>query len=268
MKKVSIKELNEFRAFAVKTALEAGEILKAGFKKNKNIKYKGIIDPVTEFDLKSEKLIISLINKHYPTHSILAEEGSGVIRTSPFCWVVDPLDGTVNYAHRFPVYSVSIALMYNDRPIVGVVYDPERNEMFSAALNRGAWLNDKRIKVSTEKKLGRALLATGFAYNIKTARKNNLGMFAKMMKSAQAVRRLGSAALDLCWLACGRLDGFWEYYLHPWDTAAAILIVTEAGGSVSQISKKGYSIFDNSILASNTLIHKQIAGVLNGRQKN
>ena len=264
--KIKKSELKKYQSFAEKIALGAGKVLASGFKKDKQIKYKGRIDPVTQFDLKSEKYIISEIKKKYRDHSILAEEGTDIEKDSGFRWVIDPLDGTVNYAHRFPIYSVSIALEYNNQTIVGVVYDPESDEMFSAAIGCGAYLNNKRMKVSPEKKLERSLLATGFAYNISTAKKNNLGMFSRMMKHAQAVRRLGSAALDLCWVAAGRLEGFWEYYLHPWDTAAAILIVTEAGGKISRINKKEYSIFDNDILASNNLIHNEMASVL-GKKK-
>ncbi|MEW6413603.1 MAG: inositol monophosphatase family protein [Candidatus Zixiibacteriota bacterium] len=263
--KPSQTELRQYQTFAQKLAAGAGKILSDGFHRGKKVKFKGQIDPVTQFDLKSEKYIISAIRKKYPDHGILAEEGSGFDRESPFRWVVDPLDGTVNYAHGFPVYSVSIALEYKKKGIVGVVYDPEANELYSAARGLGATLNKKRITVSSQRSLERSLLATGFAYNIRTARKNNLGMFARMMKKAQAVRRLGSAALDLCWLAAGRLDGFWEYYLHPWDTAAAALIVKEAGGKVSRIDGGEYSIFDKDILASNGYIHSSMKSVLTGR---
>lgn len=259
-------ELKQFLKFAENTALGAGKILADGFNKNKIIKYKGVIDLVTEFDLKSEKYIIASIAKKYPTHDILSEEGSSKDTESDFLWVIDPLDGTVNYAHRMPVYSVSIALLYKGKSIVGAVYDPEKKEMFSAALGLGANLNGKKIKVSKETKLKRSLLATGFAYNIQSAKLNNLGMFSRMMKKVQAVRRLGSAALDLCWLADGRFEGFWEYYLHPWDTAAAILIVTEAGGIVSQVKSKDYSIFDNNILVANNIyVHKAMKKVLTGK---
>ncbi|KAA3636468.1 MAG: inositol monophosphatase, partial [Calditrichaeota bacterium] len=226
---ITKKDIKEYRKFAEEIAYGAGKILKDGFKKDKKVKYKGSIDPVTQFDLKSEKYVISKIKKQFPEHAILAEEGTDKKTSSGFRWVVDPLDGTVNYAHRFPIYSVSIALQYQDQTIVGVVYDPHMDEIFSAGINAGATLNGKKLKVSDEKKLSRSLLATGFAYNIRSAKKNNLGMFSRMMKKAQAIRRLGSAALDLCWVAAGRLEGFWEYYLHPWDTAAAILIVSEAG---------------------------------------
>jgi len=193
---------------------------------------------------------------------VLAEEGTDRERESPYRWVVDPLDGTVNYAHGFPVYCVSIGLQFEDDSIVGVVYDPQQREMYSAARGLGASLNKKRISVSSEKNLKRSLLATGFAYNVGTARKNNLGMFARMMKHAQAIRRLGSAALDMCWVATGRLDGFWEYYLHPWDTAAAKVIVEEAGGMVTRIDGRPFSIFDKEILASNGNIHSSMKTVL------
>ena len=262
-------DLKQYLLFAEKTALEAGKILSEGFSKKKKVTYKGAIDPVTEYDLKSEKCIINRIKKKYPSHDILSEEGQSIESSSDFRWVIDPLDGTVNYAHGLPVYSVSIALQYLGRSIVGVVYDPEKNELFSASLGMGAYLNRRKICVSSETNLKRALLATGFAYNIQKARKNNLGMFSRMMKKAQAVRRLGSAALDLCWLAAGRFEGFWEYYLHPWDTAAAILIVSEAGGKVSQIKNNDYSIFDKSILAANNnSIHRAMRRVLTESQKN
>lgn len=260
-------ELKKALTFAETTARSAGEILKLGFHKKKQIRYKGVIDPVTEYDLKSEKHIVAALKKNYPDHGILSEEGDNKKSTDQYRWVIDPLDGTVNYAHKMPVYAVSIALMENDDPIVGVVYDPEKDEMFSAVKNGGAFLNGKKISVSKESKLNRSLLATGFAYNIKKAKKNNLGTFARMMKQAQAVRRLGSAALDLCWLADGRFEGFWEYYLHPWDTAAAILIVTEAGGKVTGISKDKYTIFDDNLLASNNLIHQQMRQALTSKMK-
>lgn len=260
-------ELKKALKFAETTARGAGLILKKGFHKKKNVQYKGAINPVTEYDLKSEKYIVTAIKKNYPDHGILSEEGDNKKSSDQYRWVIDPLDGTVNYSHNLPVYSVSIALMDGDETVVGVVYDPENDQMYTAFKNGGAYLNGKKISVSTESKLGRSLLATGFAYNIKKARRNNLGTFARMMKQAQAVRRLGSAALDLCWVAEGRFDGFWEYYLHPWDSAAAILIVTEAGGKVTGITKDKYSIFDQSLLASNKLIHNQMRKVLTSKMK-
>ena len=262
---VSKKEIKAFQAFADKTACKAGAILKEGFNRRHQVKYKGRIDPVTEYDVKSEKFIVSAISKTFPDHSILAEEGNDIEEKSPFRWVIDPLDGTVNYAHRFPVYCVSIGLQYKEQSIAGAVYDPERDELFSAGLGLGACLNSKKIHVSKVKTIEKALLATGFSYNVAKARKNNLGLFARMVKTAQAVRRPGSAAIDLCWLADGRIDGFWEFYLHPWDTAAAVLIVTEAGGKISRLNDRAYSIFDKDILASNGLIHTPLRKLLTGK---
>ncbi len=259
LKKTEIKELLRF---SEEVARGAGQILKNGFNRPPSIRYKGRIDPVTEFDLRSEKYIVSQIQQRYPDHSILAEEGSGRKTDGAFRWVIDPLDGTVDYAHGFPVYCVSIGLEYRSEIVAGVVFDPERDECFTSGCGCGAFLNGKRIRVSKENKLERALLATGFAYDIKTARRNNLGYFSRMAKQAQGVRRLGSAAIDLCWLACGRIDGFWELSLHPWDTAAGRLIVEEAGGKVTRFSGRKYSIYDNEILASNGRVHRAMQKVL------
>ncbi len=258
----SKNELSQFTKVAEKIARGAGKILADGFLKNKNVQYKGRIDPVTKFDLKSEKYIITQIQKAFPSHSILTEEGHSIDNNSDFCWIIDPLDGTVNYAHRLPSYAVSIALQYKKESIVGVVYAPELNEFFSASIGQGAYLNKKKIKISSEKKLERSLLATGFAYNIATLKKNNLGLFARMMKHAQAVRRFGSAALDICWVADGRFEGFWEYNLAPWDSAAGVIILTEAGGKVTEIDLSQYSVFSKSLLASNGLIHNKMQGIL------
>ena len=261
------KEIREIISFGSQVSGEAGRILKNGIAGKINVKFKGRINPVTEFDIKAEGHIISRIRKKYPNHSIMAEEGQGDRIESEYCWIIDPLDGTVNYSHHFPVYAVSIGLYKKSEALAGFVYDPERDELFWAAKGNGAFLNKTRIKVSSENKLYRSLLSTGFAYNIQTARLNNLGMYARMSKKAQAVRRSGSAALDLCWVACGWLDGYWEYYLAPWDTAAGVLIVTEAGGKISCIDDKKYSIFRNDILASNGKIHNQIHTVLTATKK-
>jgi len=264
LKKTEIRNLVRF---AEKLSRGAGKILRQGINRRLRIDYKGRINPVTEYDLKSERYITSEISKRFPDHDILTEEGSDVEKQSPFRWVIDPLDGTVNYAHGFPIYCVSIALEYDGDIVAGVVYDPERDELFSAGTGMGAHLNKQRIRVSDEKVLQRALLATGFAYNIGTAKRTNLGLFARMAKKAQGVRRPGSAAIDLCWLACGRLDGFWEFYLHPWDTAAAKLIVEEAGGAVSRINGKRYSIFAPDILATNDHLHKAMMSALTGKTR-
>lgn len=251
--------------FVDELARGAGQILKAGFSKSKKVRYKGRIDPVTQFDVKAEKFITSRIAAKFPDHAVMAEEGSDTAARSPWRWVIDPLDGTVNFAHGFPVYCVSIAVQYEGGTVVAAIFDPERDELFSATAGGGARLNGRKISVSEETKLGRSLLATGFSYSVATDRKNNLGLFARMVKTAQAVRRPGSAAIDLCWLASGRIDGFWELKLHPWDTAAAILIVREAGGKVSRIDGSPYDIFAKDILASNSRIHAQMQRALTGR---
>ena len=263
---ISKKQTRELVDFAADVAMGAGEILKSGFNRNFRVEYKGRIDPVTEYDLKSERYIVSRIAKEYPRHVVLAEEGSGSGEQAEFRWVIDPLDGTVDYAHGFPVYCVSIGLEYNGEMIAGTVYDPERDELFHAARHQGAFLNKTRIAVSKERVLERALLATGFAYNVATAKRNNLGLFARMVKNAQAVRRLGSAALDLCWLAAGRIDGFWELYLHPWDTAASWVIVEEAGGEITRLNGRPYSIFAPDILTANPKLRRIMQEVLTGAQ--
>jgi myo-inositol-1(or 4)-monophosphatase len=255
-------ELKRLTVFAEKLAVKAGKILARGFTRSIRVSFKGRIDPVTEYDLKSEKCITEQITKTYPEHAILTEEGSAVGGQSAYRWVIDPLDGTVNYSHGFPFYCVSIGFEYNGEPMLGVVYDPERRELFAAALGQGAFLNGKKIHVSSQRNLERALLATGFAYDIATARKNNLGLFARMAKIVQGIRRPGSAAIDLCWLAAGRIDGFWELDLHPWDTAAATVIIREAGGRISRLNGQRFSITDKDLLASNGHLHKRMKEVL------
>jgi myo-inositol-1(or 4)-monophosphatase len=256
------KQLRELLRFSCVVASNAGSMLKKGFRRSLRVTYKGRIDPVTQYDLRAEEYITQRIRRKYPDHDILAEEGSAGGQTSPYRWIIDPLDGTVNYAHGFPVYCVSVALEYEGESILGAVYDPERDELFHAARGFGACLNRRKISVSREATLERALLATGFAYDIGTARKNNLGLFARMAKKAQGIRRPGSAAIDLCWLAAGRIDGFWELKLHPWDTAASVVLVEEAGGRVSRLDGAEYSVFDKDILASNGRLHAAMSGVL------
>jgi len=258
-------EITSLGTFAVDLAFKAGAILKHGFNHVRRVTYKGRIDPVTDLDVKAEAFITGRIKRVYPEHSILAEEGSAGAAVSDFRWVIDPLDGTVNFAHGFPVYCVSIGLEYRGEVVVGAVYDPERDEMFHSGLGRKAFLNRRPITVSSETRLERSLLATGFAYDIGTARRNNLGLFARMAKKAQGIRRPGSAAIDICWLAAGRIDGFWELKLHPWDTAAATLVLKNAGGTVSRIGGRPFSIYDKDLLASNGHIHNAMKKVLTGR---
>lgn len=261
---VSNSTIKKQLSFARETAVKAGKLLLNRRHRHNKIKLKGRINIVTEADLASEKLIIRAIEKKYPDHSILTEEECSVEKNSDYRWIIDPIDGTTNYAHDFPFWCVSIGLEYRRTIIVGVVYDPLHDELFYASKNNGSCLNRKNIFVSSQRQLENSLLATGFPYDIGSSRENNLKYFSRFAKKAQAVRRAGSAALDLCYLACGRFDGFWELKLAPWDTAAAKLIVEEAGGRVTDFYGEKYSIYDKYILASNRKIHKQMIKILTG----
>ncbi len=252
---LSKSKLKDITYFARDTALKAGKKLQRWNKRRNRISFKGRVNLVTDADVASEKYITRTIVKQYPDHSILAEEEIPQERKSNFRWIIDPLDGTTNFAHNFPFYCVSIALEYEDEIVSGVVYDPVRDEIFYAYLGGASYLNGKKISVSKQSKLEKSLLATGFPYDIGSSQENNLKQFGKFARAAQAVRRAGSAALDLCYLACGRFDGFWELKLHPWDTAAGKIIIEEAGGRVTDFSGQKYSIYDKYILATNSKIH-------------
>ncbi len=239
-------------------AYAAGRILRDKFYTDLTIEYKGEIDLVTDADKAAEKLLVTAITKAFPEHAILAEEGGKIGKQdAEFLWVIDPLDGTTNYAHGFPYFSVSIALLKNDNPVIGVVYNPISDEMFAAKLGCGAWLNDQTIKVSKIAQLKRSLLCTGFPYDMHQPN-NNIERYAKLVKQTQGVLRVGSAALDLCQVACGRLDGFWECLLNPWDIAAGALIVQEAGGTVSGITDSVFNLYKGEIIASNGLVHTEM----------
>ncbi|MBN2225872.1 MAG: inositol monophosphatase [candidate division Zixibacteria bacterium] len=259
---ISPHYLRKLTRFARITALGAGEILDKKARQHHRIELKGRVDLVTDADLASESYIIDSIQHQYPDHSILTEEKASIDNGSEFKWIIDPLDGTTNFAHNFPFYCVSIALECQGEMILGAIYDPMRDEMFSACKGGGAWLNRRKITVTDQAKLEHALLATGFPYDIGSSREDNLKQFRRFAKLARGIRRAGSAALDLCYLACGRFDGFWELKLHPWDTAAGIVIVTEAGGKVTDFAGAGYSIYDKYILATNGRIHSQMVKVL------
>jgi myo-inositol-1(or 4)-monophosphatase len=254
-------------AFAKETALLAGEILRHGLKSKRRVKFKGRVDLVTQIDLRSEKFIAARIAKAFPTHALLAEESGRSAHRSTHQWIVDPLDGTTNYAHGYPAFCVSIGLEVDGIMVVGAVYDPLRDELFSAAAGHGAHLNRRRIHVSEENALSRSLLATGFPYDIAESRVDNLENFGHMYKAARGIRRGGSAALDMCYLACGRFDGFWELKLHAWDTAAGVVIVQEAGGHITNLAGRKFSIYDGAILASNGKIHRQMQKVLERHKK-
>jgi len=243
---------------ALKTA---GDILHRNITAKKDIRKKGAIDIVTQVDHAAERAILKTIRKNFPDHGILAEE-SGAQDGHEFKWVIDPLDGTINYAHSFPMSTVSIAVEHKGEIILGGVLDPFRKELFLGRKGRGATLNGKKIRVSTINKLNQALLCTGFPYDQRQHADDYLAYFKNFLIRSQAVRRCGSAAMDLCNLASGRFDGFWELKLNPWDTAAAMLIVREAGGTVTDFSGKPYSIYQKEILASNGKLHKEMLKII------
>lgn len=251
--------------FAIQVATEAGKLLRDRLGGKMGIMHKGFINLVTDVDLQSEQLIKEMIASRYPKHEVLAEEG-GLAQGAPsqYRWIVDPLDGTTNYAHGYPVFCVSIALEISGRIELGVVYDPMREELFAAERGSGGSLNHRPIKVSGTNEISRSLLSTGFPYDIKTSKFTNLDHWSNFAMRAQALRRDGAAALDLCYVACGRFDGFWELGLHPWDVAAGSLIVEEAGGQLSGFRRQPWSVYESEVVASNGLIHDQMIEVLTG----
>jgi myo-inositol-1(or 4)-monophosphatase len=246
-------------------ARQAGEILRAGYGKNHQVTYKGEIDLVTEIDRQSETFLLSEIHRQYPLHAVVAEESGGIAGQASYKWYIDPLDGTVNFAHGIPIFSVSIAYAQNGSIILGVVYDPLRDECFSAQAGKGAWLNGKSIHISHAQELEQSLLVTGFPYDIRTNPQTNLDLFTKFSLISQGVRRLGSAALDLCYVATGRFDGYWEMRLSPWDLAAGALIAQESGARVSDL-KGGQDFLQPpySILAATPGVHTQMLQVISG----
>ena len=254
--------MKEILPVAREAALKAGGILRENLHGIREITFKGDINLVTEMDMRSERAVVETLLASFPDHNIIAEEETMIRNGSGFTWIIDPLDGTTNYAHGYPCFSVSIALEQEDEVILGVVYDPMRDELFSAQKGKGAFLNGKPIRVSGIDTLIKSLLATGFPYDRKVSDKNNLDYFHDLLMASQEVRRDGSAALDLCSVACGRFDGFWELKLKPWDVAAGSLIVREAGGMVSDLSGSRFSIHDDEILASNGKVHEQMTGIL------
>lgn len=253
---------DEFLEAAKAAAREAGRLLRENVDKRGEIMFKGAVDLVTHFDRKSQEMIFRRLSAAFPGHGFLAEEGLSLPGTSGCRWIIDPIDGTTNFAHTFPIFCVSIALEQKGEVVVGVVYDPMRDELFEAVRGRGAFLNGARVGVSDIPELGKALLATGFPYDVRTSSFNNVREFNAFIVRAQAVRRCGSAALDLCYVACGRFDGFWELKLKPWDVAAGALIIEEAGGRVSDFEGRTFDPFNQQALASNGRIHEEMRAVL------
>jgi len=251
---------------AIEAARSAGKFLKQHVGKIKDIQLKSGQEKnlVTEIDKRSEALIIEIITKHFPSHNILAEEGGGAKKTSKsdVKWIIDPLDGTTNYTHGFPVFCVSIGIEVKEHLVAGVIYDPNFDELFTAEKGKGAYLNGKRITVSKGNSLNESLLVTGFPYNITENPNNAIEHFVHFLMEAQAVRRMGSAAIDLAYVAAGRYEGFWEVALNPWDMAAGALLVEEAGGKVTTFSGAPFSIYQKEVLASNGIVHEEMMNVL------
>jgi len=247
---------------AIDLCRAAGDILNYYADRDKLVEFKGHANLVTIADKKSEELIIGGILSRYPSHSILAEESGATQSGAAVKWIIDPLDGTTNFAHGYPFYCVSIAVEEKGEIVCGAVYDPVREEMFSAARGAGAYRNGERLKVSNVDRLSQALLITGFPYNFRERVDTVIRQFGRFLVASQAVRRGGSAALDLCYVASGRLDGFWELYLQPWDTAAGHVILEEAGGRVTDFEGGPFSIYKKETLASNGLLHDEMRSVL------
>lgn len=243
---------------------ESAEILLRHFGKVKNVEYKStVFDIVTEADRESEKRITEIIKTNFPDHQILAEEhNKNPVPGSEYRWIIDPLDGTTNFSHSLPIFSVSIGVEENGNVIMGAVYNPVSRELFYAGRGEGAWLNEMPIHVSNIAELNQALLVTGFPYD-----RRHIDRLMKYVRefliNSHGLLRLGSAALDLCYVACGRLEGFWEFFLNPWDTAAGYLIVEEAGGKVTDSRGNPYSIYEKQILATNGKIHNAMLTILN-----
>jgi len=248
-------------------AKKAGTMLRENINTSAEIFFKGAVDLVTDFDNRAQRMIFDHLSACFPDHDFIGEEGLSKNRGEEFRWIIDPLDGTTNYAHGFPIFCVSIALEWKEEIVLGVVYDPMRREMFSAVKEEGAFLNGKKIQVSSIGDLDKSLVATGFPYDLRESKVNNIDHFNNFVVRVQAIRRCGSAAMDLCYVACGRFDGFWELKLKPWDVAAGALIVKEAGGKISDFKNGEFSIFGNEILATNGLIYTQMVEVLQLGQK-
>jgi myo-inositol-1(or 4)-monophosphatase len=244
-------------------AKAAGLVLLDRVRTGFHIERKNPINLVTDADHDAQQRVIDHIRRHYPEHRILAEERGGDTHgSSPFRWIIDPLDGTTNFAHGFPMYAVSIGVEYRDELLIGVVYDPTRNELFTAEAGGGAFLNGRSLAVSQTGTLDAALLVTGFAYDIRESANNNLDHFARFSLKAQGVRRTGSAALDLCYVAAGRFDGFWEVKLSPWDMAGGVVILREAGGRITDLRGNPHSVNQPELVASNGRIHEDMLAVI------
>lgn len=242
-----------------KIARNAGTITMAGLKEDFSVEHKGKRDLVTEIDKKTERYIVQQLQEAFPDHAIMGEEGNNKDHESPWRWIIDPIDGTTNFVHGHPFFCISIGLEFEGELVVGSVFAPMFNELFSAAKGLGAYLNDTKISVSPRTALDESLLSTGFNPSFPEKEKQNIEHYKHFMNKSIGIRRCGSAALDLCYVAAGRVDGFWELALKPWDMAAGAVIVREAGGQVTAINGSLFNVHDISILATNGHIHKDMA---------
>lgn len=258
-----IHDIPKLLSAAWHAAQAAGALVLEHWQEPRSIDYKGPIDLVTTVDRAAERTVVETLLRDFPEHSILAEEETEITsNTTEYRWIIDPLDGTTNFAHGYPQVSISIALEFGCRIVLGLVYDPLRRECFQAVEGQGATLNGAPIRTSVVAELDKALLATGFPYDRRDNPDFYLRFFRGFLTRCQGIRRAGSAALDLCYVASGRLDGFWELKLKPWDIAAGALIVTEAGGTLSDFSGKEFSMWKNETLASNGIIHDEMVRAL------
>lgn len=256
-------EYMDFLDLAERAAVRAGELIRDSVNNVIRVEHKSAIDLVTAVDRQSEQLIVGLIRERYPSHSIVAEEETAISDTyTPYRWIVDPLDGTTNFVHGYPQFAVSIALVHAQEIAVGVVHDPMRGETFTAMRGGGARMNGDVMRASAVDELDKALLATGFPYDRRERADEYLALFKRFMCAAQGIRRAGAAALDLCYVASGRFDGFWERKLHAWDVAAGTLIVREAGGRVTDFRGGEFDIWGDEILCSNGRIHDEMVAVI------
>jgi myo-inositol-1(or 4)-monophosphatase len=259
----------EILAAAAAIAREAGAIVRQGFGRRHTVTMKGVVNPVTETDLASEKLILERLQNAFPEHEVLSEEGrtETAWSTAEWIWIVDPLDGTVNFAHGFPQVSISMGLLSYGRPVVGVIYDPLHDELFAARRGAGATCNGLPMQVSETPTLAQSLLATGFPYDCWTAEDNNADHVRCFLRRCQGLRRAGSAALDLAYVAAGRCDGYWEMRVHPWDIAAGILMVQEAGGAIQDYAGGEAMLATGTVVTSNGLIQAEMLRVVQERDQ-
>jgi myo-inositol-1(or 4)-monophosphatase len=255
-------DIETIKRTGIAAAYKSGKILKSYIGNAFDIRKKGIKDLVTEADLHSERNIIRTIQDKFPDHAILAEESGAKSGDDKYQWIIDPLDGTINFAHQLPFFCISIAFALEGKTVMGIVFNPVNGELFSAISGKGALLNDVAIQVSKTQEIGDSLLATGFPYNVLDEFESVTGRLSRLLKHAQGIRRLGSAALDLCYVGCGRFDGYWEQNLKPWDTAAGVLIAAEAGAVISDFSNAPFTSDKNEIVASNGNFHKEMISLL------